>query len=83
MHDVYNYMIMDYLGNEIYGLGFSKYDQNQNGIYDDSDEFLFDWVNVTKEQWELLTERFLYIDEAGIEQVKNEIEWTVLFEGTN
>lgn len=82
MHDVYNYIIMDYLGNVIYGLVFSKYDQNQNGIYDDNDEFLFDWVDVTKEQWELLTERFLYIDEAGIEQVKNEIEWTVLFEGT-
>ncbi|MDL2302564.1 hypothetical protein LJC58_09450 [Lachnospiraceae bacterium OttesenSCG-928-D06] len=82
-HDVYNYIIMDYLGNEIFGLVFSKYDQNQNGIYDDSDEFLFDWINVTKEQWELLTERYIYIDEAGIEQVKNEIEWTVLFDGTN
>jgi len=81
--DTYNYIVLDYLGNEIYSLSFSKYDQNQNGTYDDSDEYLFDGVNVTKEQWESLTERFLYIDEAGIEQIENEIEWIVLFEGTN
>lgn len=81
--DTYKYIILDYLGNEIYRLSFSKYDQNKNEIYDDDDEYLFDEINVTKGQWEALTEKFLYIDEAGIEQIKNEIEWIVLFEGTN
>ncbi|MDL2302213.1 hypothetical protein LJC58_07655 [Lachnospiraceae bacterium OttesenSCG-928-D06] len=41
-----------YDGNEIYRIRFSKYDQNKNGIYDDDDEYLFDEVNVIKEQWE-------------------------------
>lgn len=81
--DTYNYIILDYLGNEIYRLSFSKHDQNQNGIYDDDDEYLFDKINVTKGQWKALTDKFLYTDEAGIEQIKNEIEWIVLFEGTN
>lgn len=83
MEDIYNYIILDYSGNEVYSLGFSKYDKNQNGIYDEADEYLFDGVNVSKDQWDLLTQRFLYIDEAGIEQIKDEIEWTILFEGTD
>lgn len=52
-------------------------------VYDDNDEYLFDWVNVSKKQWEALTERFLYIDESGVEQIRNEIEWIVLFEEAN
>lgn len=83
MHDKYNYFILDYSGDEIYSLSFSKYDKNQNGIYDDADDYLFDGVNVTKEQWGELTERFLYIDETNAEHIRNEIEWTVLFKGTN
>ena len=49
-----------------------------NGEYDEGDEYVFDNVEVTKDIWEKLTERFLYIDEDGIERIKNEIEWTDL-----
>ena len=41
-------------------------------------KILIDNVEVTKDIWEKLTERFLYIDEDGIERIKNEIEWTDL-----
>ena len=58
--------------------GFTKYDKNFNGEYDEGDEYVFDNVEVTKDIWEKLTERFLYIDEDGIERIKNEIEWTDL-----
>ena len=44
----------------------------------EGDEYVFDNVEVTKDIWEKLTERFLYIDEDGIERIKNEIEWTDL-----
>ena len=56
----------------------TKYDKNFNGEYDEGDEYVFDNVEVTKDIWEKLTERFLYIDEDGIERIKNEIEWTDL-----
>lgn len=59
-------------------LRFTKYDKNFNGEYDEGDEYVFDNVEVTKDIWEKLTERFLYIDEDGIERIKNEIEWTDL-----
>lgn len=70
------------MGNEVYELNFSKYDKNKNGLYDEDDEYLFDGVNVTKEIWEGLTERYLFTDSSGVERIRNEIEWTVLFEGT-
>lgn len=81
--DEYNYFILDLLGNEVWKVNFSKYDKNENGIYDNDDEYLFDGVNVSKEIWDALTERYLYIDENGIEQIRNEIEWIVIYDETN
>ncbi len=52
--------------------------KNFNGEYHEGDEYVFDNVEVTKDIREKLTERFLYIDEDGIERIKNEIEWTDL-----
>ena len=72
--------ILNCLGDELYILSFSKYDENQNGIYDENDSYLFNEVDVTKTQWDLLTEDYIYIDDSGIEQIKNKIEWTTLFE---
>ena len=77
--DVYNYYIFNYTGDEILLINFSKFDSNMNGIYDENDTFVFDGVNVTKEVWESLTERYLYVDDLEIEQIKNEIIWTVLY----
>ena len=44
--------------------------KNFNGEYDEGDEYVFDNVEVTKDIWEKLTERFLYIDEDGIRKDK-------------
>lgn len=81
--DKYNYFILDFLGNEVWEVNFSKYDKNENGIYDNNDEYMFDGVNVSKEIWDALTERYLYTDEKGIEQIQNQIEWTVIYDETN
>lgn len=82
LSDNYNYFILDFLGNKNWEVNFSKYDKNENGIYDNNDEYLFDGVNVSKEIWDALTERYLYTDEKGIEQIRNEIEWVVIYDGT-
>lgn len=81
--DVYKYFILDFLGNEVWEVNFSKCDKNENGIYDNNDEYLFDGVNISKEIWDALTERYLYIDEKGIEQIRNEIEWVIIYDGTD
>jgi len=78
--DEYNYLIYNYLGNEILNISFAKYDLNENGIYDSGDEYFYDGVKVTKEIWEKLTERFLYTDIVGIEEIRNEISWIILYE---
>jgi hypothetical protein len=78
MSDEYFYIIVDFSGNEVFSLRFSKYDKNANGFYDKNDEYLFDGVSVTKEIWEGLTKRYFFTDATGIEQIRNEIEWVVL-----
>ena len=69
------YSIFDTFGNEIFSIGFTKYDENGNGTYDEDDEYIFDDVIVTKDEWEKLTRKYLYKDEDGIDQIKNEISW--------
>lgn len=83
MSDEYNYLILDFLGNEVWEINFSKYDKDNNGIYDNKDDYIFDGVNVTNEIWDALTERYLYTDKNGIEQIRNEIEWVVMYDETN
>lgn len=76
----YNCYLLDYSGNEIFNLNFSRYDYSQDGNFDDKDEYTFAGVRVSREQWMQLTRKYLYTDEAGNEQIKDEIEWKVLFE---
>lgn len=83
IHDNYGYVILNYSGDEIYNLNFFKYDEDVDGIYGINDEYLFNWVNVSKEQWEELTKQYLYVDNMGIEQIRNEISWNVLYKQQN
>ncbi|MDR1503016.1 MAG: hypothetical protein LBT43_11250 [Prevotella sp.] len=78
-YDTYSYYVFDYAGDEVFNLSFSKYCKDDGDVK----EYIFDGVEVIEEQWDKLTERYLYTDEKGIERIRNEIEWTVLFEGTN
>ncbi|WP_167956840.1 hypothetical protein [Anaerosporobacter faecicola] len=82
LSDSYCYYIFDYMGNIVWTVNFSKYDKNQNGVYDKNDEYMFDGVKVSKKIWGALTEQYIYVDEDGIEQIRNEIEWTVIYEKT-
>ena len=60
-HTNYRYIILDFYGNVLYELDFYQYDEvieeniKYNAIYN------FDGVDVTKETWEALTERFFAI----------------------
>ena len=56
--DGYKYSIFDTFGNEIFSIGFTKYDENGNGTYDEDDEYIFDDVIVTKDEWEKLTRKY-------------------------
>lgn len=76
----YNYLIYNYSGDEILNINFAKYDSNENGVYDSDGEYFYDGVEVTREIWEKLTERFLYTDIMGIEEIRNEISWIILYE---
>ena len=76
----FRYSIFDYSGNEIMGITFNKYDKNNNYIFDEDDEYLINWVEVTQEAWEGLASQYLYIDENGVERIRDEIDWTVLYE---
>ncbi len=78
--DEYHYFKLDILGNEVGIVNFSKRDTNQNGFFDDADEYSFNEQNVSKEEWDTLTEPYLYTDEEGRECIKNKIEWTVFCE---
>lgn len=76
----YRYFILNYSGQTMFEVCFSKESINGNSVLD---QYIFDNVIVTKELWEELTERYLYVDADGIEQIRNKFEWTVLFEVTN
>jgi len=76
----YNCYLLDYSGNKIFNLNFSRYDYSQDSNFDDKDEYTFDGVRVSREQWMELTRKYLYTDDEGNEQIKDEIEWKVLFE---
>lgn len=75
----YRYFILNYSGETVFEVVFSKESKSGSDVLD---QYVFDGVTVTKEIWEELTERYLYVDADGIERIRNELDWTVLFEGT-
>lgn len=79
MSDEYSYFNLNFAGHEVDRINFSKYDKNENGVYDEHDDYWFDRVSVTKQVWDGLTQRYLGLDSAGNEEIRNQIEWTVLY----
>jgi len=75
MHEIYNYHIYNFAGDEVWNIPFSCYDSNENGSYDEDDEYLFHNIKVTQKQWEELTAKYLCRDSDGGLNIKNEIEW--------
>ncbi|MDR1550304.1 MAG: hypothetical protein LBT06_17200 [Hungatella sp.] len=61
------YIVMDFSGNEMVRIFFEKYDIDENGVYDDNDRYFFEDVEVSKKDWDTLTEKYLSI---GSDQIK-------------
>lgn len=62
--DYYWYFVFNYEGDLIEDITFSN-DSNENSIYDENDEYVFSGVKITKEEWEKLTEEYIYVDERA------------------
>lgn len=76
----YQYFELNNAGKHINELDFSWRDQNQNNICDDDDEFEFDGDSCTKEEWITRTRKYLFTDDEGREQIRNQAEWTIYCE---
>ncbi len=69
----HGYTILDYSGNKVLQIGFSFSDSNQNGIYDEGDEYWFCEAQVSKETYDILTNPYMTIS-------SDLIKWVVLCE---
>ena len=63
----YVYMVFDYYGKELLSVTFEKYNSNIDGIYDENSNFFFEDVEVSKEDWDKLTEKYLSV---GIDRIQ-------------
>lgn len=69
-HIDYAYTLFDFYGNQIFKIYFSVYDATNKNNYDENALFIFDEVELSKENWDLLTERYLSLK-------SDLIDWTV------
>jgi len=58
-HIDYAYTLFDFYGNQIFKIYFSVYDATNENNYDENALFIFDEIELSKENWESLTERYL------------------------
>ena len=58
-HITYRYQIFDFFGKVLLDTYFEIYDANNVHIYDENDLYLFENVEVSKEDWSALTEKYL------------------------
>lgn len=75
------YYIFDYDGTEKYSVGFSRYDIDNDGEWEETDEYNFNGDIVTQETWEELTAPYLNSQGGVREDIQNQIDWTVMEEG--
>jgi hypothetical protein len=68
-HIDYKYKLFDFYGNHIFEISFSKYDSSNKGIYDENSLYIFDEVELAKEKWDSLTEKYLSIDDDLIQWI--------------
>ncbi|MDL2301222.1 hypothetical protein LJC58_02585 [Lachnospiraceae bacterium OttesenSCG-928-D06] len=69
-HIDYAYTFFDFYGKEIYKIYFSVYDSTNESNYNENALFIFDEVELSKENWDSLTERYFSV---GSDLIK----WTV------
>ena len=75
MGDFYLYFEMDKSGNFTNEVTFEWTDINENLICDEKDEFIYNNRSCTKEEWYEQTKEYLYIDEEGRYQIREQVEW--------
>ena len=63
---VYQYISLDYWGKVIDRLYFAKYDSNQDGQFTMDDDYYFEDIILTQEDWLTLTEKYLNFEETSI-----------------
>ena len=76
----YYYFELDENGDEVNALRFEWKDTNVNNVYDVEDAFWFADSACTLEDWMAKTEKYLYVTEEGVVEVKNPVEWTAYVE---
>lgn len=77
----YVYFELDESGLEINHVRFSRDEKYGNDVSDKEEEFYFDDVICRQEEWFAKTREYLYTDENGREEVRNQAEWKLYFEG--
>jgi hypothetical protein len=75
-HIDYKVVYYDYWGNQRSEITFSKYDSDQNGIYDDKDAYFYCDVELPKSSWDSITDIYLSAP-------SNNAEWQTYKPGDN
>lgn len=71
----YSCFELDGEGNQINKINFYWDENNGNYIPDEEDDFFFDDNACSMEEWYDRTRKYLYTDENGKEQIRNQLEW--------
>jgi hypothetical protein len=66
-HTDYSIEYFDYWGNNIESISFSLYDLNEDGIYDEKDNYYFEGVEVIKREWDELTKKYFDMNSGHIQ----------------
>ena len=66
----YYYLTLDFYGNVQQRVDFRKVNSNRDDIYDETSEYWFGDKEVSKEEWEALTEPYLSIGSDKIEWIE-------------
>ncbi len=57
----YTYVVFDFWGNETMAHSFQKGDIDHNDVYDESDDYFFEEIKLSKADWNALTENYLSV----------------------
>ncbi|GKH45832.1 hypothetical protein [Anaerotruncus massiliensis (ex Liu et al. 2021)] len=65
-HMDYQYRVLDFWGDTQFYIEFTKGDTDENGIYDERDDYIYKGKWISKEEWDKLTEPYLAVKPADL-----------------
>ena len=65
-HIDYQYRVLDFWGDIQFYIEFTKGDTDENGIYDERDDYIYKGKWISKEEWDKLTEPYLAVKPADL-----------------